>query len=87
MPAAQSNGHTNGAAKTPATAATNNATTLDTALGQIDLIKGDFRNAIAGLNKLTEHLKQVQREQKTSEKEIQSVRAHLRSLKDLSVRI
>jgi len=87
MPAAQSNGHTNGAAKTPATAATNNTTTLETALGQIEVIKGDFRNAIAGLNKLTEHLKQVQREQKTSEKEIQSVRAHLRSLKDLSVRI
>ena len=87
MPAAQSNGHTNGAAKTPATAATNNTTTLETALAQIEVIKGDFRNAIAGLNKLTEHLKQVQREQKTSEKEIQSVRAHLRSLKDLSVRI
>ena len=58
---------------------------LDTALAQIEIVRGDFRNAIAGLNKLGEQLKQVQRENKSTEKEIGSVRATLRSLQ--SVRI
>ena len=58
---------------------------LDTALAQIEIVRGDFRNAIAGLNKLGELLKQVQRENKSTEKEIGSVRATLRSLQ--SVRI
>jgi len=58
---------------------------LDTALAQIEIIRRDFRNAISGLNKLGELLKQVQRENKSTEKEIGSVRATLRSLQ--SVRI
>jgi len=58
---------------------------LDTALAQIEIVRGDFRNAIAGLNKLGEQLKQVQRENKSTDKEIQSVRQTLRSLQ--SVRI
>ena len=58
---------------------------LETALAQIEIVRGDFRNAIAGLNKLGELLKQAQRESKTSDKEIQSVRQTLRSLQ--SVRI
>ena len=58
---------------------------VETALTQIEAVRGDFRNALAGLNKLADHLKQVQRENKASEREIQSVRATLRSLQ--SVRI
>ena len=54
-------------------------------IAQVEIVRGDFRNAIAGLNKLGELLKQVQRENKSSDKEIQSVRQTLRSLQ--SVRI
>jgi DNA polymerase III sliding clamp (beta) subunit (PCNA family) len=58
---------------------------LDLALAQVEVARGDFRNAIAGLNRLGDLLKQVQREGKVNDKEIQSVRATLRSLQ--SVRI
>jgi len=58
---------------------------LDTALAQIEIVRGDFRNAVAGLNKLGDLLKQVQRENKSTDKEIASVRQTLRSLQ--SVRI
>ena len=77
---------TNGAPRSN-TVATNVAEkpALETALAQIEVVRGDFRNAIAGLNKLAEALKQAQRESKTSDKEIQSVRQTLRSLQ--SVRI
>ena len=42
---------------------------LDTALAQLEVVRGDFRNAIAGLNKLGDLLRQVQRESKASDKE------------------
>ena len=58
---------------------------LETALAQIEILRGDFRNAVAGLNKLGEALKQAQREQKTADKEVQSVRTTLEKLQ--SVRI
>ena len=58
---------------------------LETALAQIDVIRGEFRNAVAGLTKLGDLLKQASREQKTSEREVQGVRQTLRSLQ--SVRI
>ena len=58
---------------------------LETALAQLEILRGEFRNSLAGLNKLGDALKQAQRESKTSEKEIQSVRQTLRSLQ--SVRI
>lgn len=58
---------------------------LDTALAQIEIVRGDFRNAVAGLNKLGDLLKQVQKENKSTDREIQSVRQTLRSLQ--SVRI
>ena len=89
MPA--TNGNTTGAnvgatgarraTETPAT----EKSALDTALAQIEIVRGDFRNAIAGLNKLGELLKQVQRENKTSDKEIQSVRQTLRSLQGVRI--
>jgi DNA polymerase III sliding clamp (beta) subunit (PCNA family) len=58
---------------------------LETALAQIEVVRGDFRNAIAGLNKLADALKQAQREQKTNDKDIQSVRATLRSLQTVRI--
>jgi hypothetical protein len=58
---------------------------LELALAQLEVVRGDFRNAIAGLNKLGDLLKQASRENKASDKEISSVRATLRSLQ--SVRI
>ena len=77
----KTNGNTNAA--TPPTAPEKPA--LETALAQIEIVRGDFRNGIAGLNKLADSLKQAQREQKAGEKEVQSVRQTLRSLQ--SVRI
>ena len=79
----KTNGNTTGAKSTDTT--TSEKSALETALAQIEVVPGDFRNAIAGLNKLAEALKQAQRESKTSDKEIQSVRQTLRSLQ--SVRI
>jgi DNA polymerase III sliding clamp (beta) subunit (PCNA family) len=64
---------------------TTEKTALEIALAQVEVIRGEFRNAIAGLNKLADALKQVQRDHKAGEKEIQSVRQTLRSLQ--SVRI
>jgi len=58
---------------------------LETALAQIDVIRGEFRSAVAGLSKLGELLKQASREQKVSEREVHGVRQTLRSLQ--SVRI
>ena len=79
----KTNGNTTGAPRSNTNAATPPA--LETALAQIEVVRGDCRNAIAGLNKLAEALKQAQRESKTSDKEIASVRQTLRSLQ--SVRI
>ena len=79
----KTNGTTTSAKSTDTTAAEKSA--LESALAQIEIVRGDFRNAIAGLNKLAEALKQAQRESKTSDKEIASVRQTLRSLQ--SVRI
>ena len=77
---------------TPANGAQRSTTTtqeskpaLETALAQIEIVRGDFRNAIAGLNKLGDSLRQAQREQKTADKEVQSVRNTLEKLQ--SVRI
>lgn len=58
---------------------------LETALAQIEVIRGEFRSAVAGLSKLGELLKQASREQKTSEKEVQGVRQTLRSLQGVRI--
>ena len=83
----EQNGNTTncGAKRTATTPAEEPKPALDTALAQLEVVRGDFRNAIAGLNKLGDLLKQVQRESKASDKEISSVRQTLRSLQ--SVRI
>ena len=53
---------------------------LEIAIAQVEILKGDFRNAIVGLNKLSEALKTVQREQKAGDREVQLVRAALGKL-------
>jgi len=58
---------------------------LETALAQIEVIRGEFRSAVAGLTKLGELLKAAQREQKASEKEVQGVRQTLRSLQGVRI--
>ena len=58
---------------------------LETALAQIEVIRGEFRNAVANLSKLGELLRAAQREQKASEKEIQGVRQTLRSLQGVRI--
>lgn len=83
-PNGQTNGHTTGA-KSAETKTDEPKAALETAIAQIEIVRGDFRNAIAGLNKLAEALKQAQRESKASDREIASVRQTLRSLQ--SVRI
>lgn len=85
-PMPETNG-TLGAAKRPATNApeTTEKPALEIALAQIEVVRGDFRNAIAGLNKLADALKQAQREQKAGDKEIQSVRATIRSLQTVRI--
>jgi len=83
MPRPSTNGHSNG---------TNGHKTdpeqpvsIDTALEQIEQVKGSYREAIRGLNTLTDTLKQVQRGQKTTEKEVQSVRSTLEKLQTLKI--
>jgi len=78
------NSSTNGASRSTTTEPAEKPA-LETALAQIDVIRGEFRNAVAGLSKLGDLLKQASREQKASEREIQGVRQTLRSLQ--SVRI
>lgn len=58
---------------------------LEAALVQIEAMKTGFREGINSLTKLGDHIRQALREQKASEKEVQSVRLTLRSLQ--SVRI
>ena len=86
-PMPDTNGTQNGAAKRPATTApdTTEKPALEVALAQIEVVRGDFRNAIAGLNKLADALKQAQREQKAGDKELSSVRATIRSLQTVRI--
>jgi hypothetical protein len=58
---------------------------LEAALLQIEGIKTSFREAINGLTKVGDHIRQAMREQKSGEKEIQGIRQTLRTLQ--SVRI
>ena len=77
----------NGATRstTAASSAPAEKSPLESALAHIESIRAEFRNAIAGLNKLGELLKQTAREQKASEKEIQSVRQTIRSLQGVRI--
>ena len=81
----QTNGSAHGTPTTGAQRSTAEKPALETALAQIEIVRVDFRNAITGLNKLAEAPKTAQREQKTADKEVQSVRNTLEKLQ--SVRI
>jgi DNA polymerase III sliding clamp (beta) subunit (PCNA family) len=85
MPA-KTNGQTTGAQSTNNTSNTaSEKSALDTALAQLEVVRGDFRNGLAGLNKLAEALKQAQRESKASEREIASVRQTLRQIQAVRI--
>ena len=78
------NSSTNGAPRSTTTEPVEKPA-LETALAQIEVIRGEFRSALAGLTKLGELLKQASREQKASEKEVQGVRQTLRSLQGVRI--
>jgi len=59
--------------------------TLEAAVEQVEAVKASLKSAREGLNQLLDTLKQVQREQKSTDKEVQSVRSTLEKLQ--SVRI
>lgn len=70
------NGHHEDAAAKPA---------IEVALEKIETIKGSYRESIRGLNDLTDTLKQVQREQKGTDKEVQSIRVTLEKLQQVRI--
>jgi DNA polymerase III sliding clamp (beta) subunit (PCNA family) len=80
MPRTSTNGHTNGHQQEES-----QPVSIDTALEQIETVKGSYRDAIRGLNTLADTLKQVQRGQKSAEKEVQSVRSTLEKLQTLKI--
>ena len=80
----ETNGSTTGA-KRAGTTSEEPKPALELALSQVEVVRGDFRAAITGLNKLGELLKQVQRENKSTEKEISSVRQTLRQLQAVRI--
>ena len=64
---------------------TEDKSAVETALEKIEAIKGSYREAIHGLNDLSEILKQVQREQKTNQREVQTVRTTLEKLQTVRI--
>jgi hypothetical protein len=78
-PAANGNGNGNGNGHS-STNGSEEKPTVEAAIEKIETIKGSYREAIQGLNGLSDLLKQVQREQKTTHKEVQSVRTTLEKL-------
>ena len=61
-------------------ASTEEKTSLEQALDQIESVKGSLRGAVTNLNNLADTLRQVQRERRLSEREIRSVRGTLKAL-------
>ena len=86
-PAAQPQDGSTMPAKTPTNgnppADDKDKSTLEKALEQIETVKGSYRDAIKGLNELADTLRQVHRDQKASEKEVQSVRISLQKLQSV----
>jgi DNA polymerase III sliding clamp (beta) subunit (PCNA family) len=58
---------------------------LETALQQVEGVKTSIKSAVSGLNELLDTLKQVQREQKNTDKEVQSVRSTLEKLQSVKL--
>ena len=70
--------------KSPQTNGTDK-TSLETALEQVETVKGSYREAIRGLSELTDTLKAIQKERKSTEKEVQTVRSTLRQLQSVKL--
>ena len=60
-----------------------NGSAAKDALTQIDSVKTCLRQAIDGLNNLTGLFKRVEKDKRSTEKEVASVRQTLRSLQDI----
>jgi histone deacetylase complex regulatory component SIN3 len=58
---------------------------LETALQQVEGVKTSIKSAVSGLNELLDTLKQAQREQKNTDKEVQSVRTTLEKLQSVKL--
>jgi len=58
---------------------------LETAVEQVEAVKASIKAVIGGLNELLDTLKQIQREQKTTDKEVQSVRTTLEKLQSVKL--
>ncbi|MEQ1858452.1 MAG: DNA polymerase III subunit beta [Chthoniobacteraceae bacterium] len=58
---------------------------LEIAVEQVEAVKASIKSAVGGLNDLLDTLKQVQREQKTTDKEVQSVRSTLEKLQSVKL--
>ena len=70
------NGHTNDSELKPA---------LTSAIERAEALKASLKTTAGDLNGLLDSLKQVQREQKTTEKEVQSVRSTLEKLQSVKL--
>lgn len=84
-PAAPVASNGNGNSTTASDGHTETAPTITTALAQIETIRGSYRQAVQGLTALADTLKAVQRGQKASEKEVQSVRTTLERLQSMKL--
>ena len=59
--------------------------TMKAAMQQIDQVKEALRDAVVCLNEIVKTLVQVQREHRTAEKEVDSIRDSLRSLQKVKL--
>ena len=60
---------------------------LESATEKVETVKTSIKSAISGLNELLDTLKQVQRDQKSTDKEVQSVRTTLERLQSVKLRL
>lgn len=65
----------------PAAPATSSASLID----QVEQIKDTLKNVVADLNGLVDAVKQSERDQRASEKEVESARATLKKLQQVSL--
>ena len=81
--------NTNGSTTPPASVSmaekSESKSTLEAALVQVESIKTSFREAISGLTKLGDSIRQSLREQKAGDKDVQTLRQTLRSLQGLRI--
>jgi DNA polymerase III sliding clamp (beta) subunit (PCNA family) len=85
MPRTSTTTASNGNGNTTATNGNGEKTTLEKAVDQIEAVKGSYREAIRGLNELADTLKQVHRDQKANERDVQSVRTTLEKLQSVKL--